>query len=118
LSIRQGDIVWAWLFDPQGNNRKHRRSVVVTSSDEIGPGSIIVVVAITSVFDENNPRDGLDVPIPWASQGHVKTTLTKPCVAMCDWQDRKKVEEVEKVGLVPGRQLFQILQAVANLAEE
>ena len=82
MMLVQGDIVRVTLYDPNGQNPKSRRAVVVTKTDEIDDA--VVVAAISTKFDRKNLLPEY-VAIPWHRDGHPRTSLTEPSVVKCGW---------------------------------
>jgi hypothetical protein len=66
--IRHGQIVWAKVADANGIT-KARPAVVMTTSDQISPTSLLELVAITSFFPDPLPDDHvLACPEPSANR--------------------------------------------------
>ena len=109
--LRRGRIVWAELLDPQGHNRKCRPAVVVTPDEEIQADGEVWVVAISTQLDES-PREA-QVELPWDRRGHPRTGLKERCSAVCTWMEKVAVANIkEHAGVVPGRQLLDILTRI------
>jgi mRNA-degrading endonuclease toxin of MazEF toxin-antitoxin module len=102
------------LPDPQGRNPKNRPVVIITPTEEISVDDVIVAVAITGRIEKPLPK--ICVRLPWHRGGHPRTGLSKPSVARCDWLVAIRAENViEKLGVVPPKQLQQIIDTVDNL---
>jgi mRNA-degrading endonuclease toxin of MazEF toxin-antitoxin module len=103
------------MRDQSGRNAKRRTGVIVTPSHEIREDEPFVVVAVTGTFQE--PLDETQVPLPWNHDPRrVRTRLTKPVVAKCDWLVVIRKEDVEAyAGIVPPAELNRILEQVAKL---
>jgi mRNA-degrading endonuclease toxin of MazEF toxin-antitoxin module len=107
----RGRIVWVELLDPQGHNRKSRPAVIVTPDADIQADGEVWVVAISTQVDET-PVEAR-VELPWDHRGHPRTKLKERCVAVCTWMAKVKVADIrELAGLVPGRQLLDILTRI------
>jgi mRNA-degrading endonuclease toxin of MazEF toxin-antitoxin module len=106
-SLVQGRIIWAELADANGV-RKGRPAVIVTPTDYLGTSQVIEVVAISSRIAKPLPPN--QIPLPWHNQGHPRTKLNRPCVAVCDWRARLAPSDIIKVGGdVPAPILMDIL---------
>lgn len=114
--LHQGRIVWAWMQEPQGRNRKRRTGVIVTPSDEITDTGPFVVAAITSTFNEPTADD--EIKLPWNRDPlKVRTGLTKPVVVKCTWLVSIQARDIEAVaGVVPPDKLKRILEQLARLS--
>jgi len=113
---KQGDIVWAIVYDPNGSNPKNRRCLVLTKSDEIQAGGDIVVAAISTKFDRTN-FDPTYVAAPWQRGGHPKTTLDEPSVVKCRWLQIVSADSVTVAGYLPGKELYRVMEVIAQLAK-
>src|SRR2546430_9467456 len=98
-----------WNFpDPQGRNPKRRPAVLVTPDVDIRADGDVWVVAISTQLDEAPAET--QVELPWERQGHPRTRLKERCAAVCTWMEKVKVASIkEHAGIVPGRQLLDIL---------
>ena len=113
----RGRIVWVELLDPQGRNRKCRPAVIVTPDADIRPDGEVWVVAISTQLHEA-PRE-TQVELPWERNGHPKTGLKEPCAAVCTWLEKVPVTSIqENAGVVPGRQLLDILARIKPMESE
>ena len=54
--IRFADIIFAEVLDPNGQNPKTRRVVVLTPDVELAAGSPIVVAGVTGTLPDPSPR--------------------------------------------------------------
>lgn len=114
-SLCRGRIVRVEVLDPQNRNPKIRPAVIVTPTEEIPPEGDIVLVAITGSV--NAAPAEMQVALPWHAQGQVGTRLTKPSVAACSWVFTSPVSKIQSYeGMVPDRQLLQILDKLNALA--
>src|SRR5262249_2910913 len=112
----RGRIVWVELLDPQGHNRKCRPAVVVTPDADIRDAGDVWVVAISTQFSES-PTD-VQVELPWDRRGHPRTKLKERCAAVCTWMEKVPVASIQELaGVVPGRQLLDILTRIKPLDE-
>ena len=108
MALRQGSIIWVQVNDPAGRNPKCRPAVVITPTEEIKPGEVLVAVAATSTIP--NPLPDRVVELPWHANRHPLTGLYKRCIAVCDWLIEFSQEDVQKVGgFVPSATLLKIL---------
>ena len=115
-TLEQGRIVWAEVLDPDGRNRKRRPLVILTPSNQVSPGDPYIAVAVTTRLEQPLPPD--HVPLPWHAQKRVKTRLNKPCAAVCTWLVEVREEEIlERAGIVPKRQLREIIRLVNESSE-
>jgi len=92
--VRFGQIVWAEVADANGI-RKTRPVIVVTKDDRISPSSPLEVVAISSLIPNPLPDD--HVLLPWHAQGHSKTGLNRKSAAICGWQTRIAMTDIQNV---------------------
>jgi mRNA-degrading endonuclease toxin of MazEF toxin-antitoxin module len=103
--------------DPQGRNPKLRPAVIVSPNEEIqpdAPESSVLVVAVSTRLDASAPE--VSVELPWQRDRHPKTGLRERCVAVCNWLDRVELKDIQEyAGVVPGKQLLEILRKVAAL---
>jgi mRNA-degrading endonuclease toxin of MazEF toxin-antitoxin module len=107
----RGRIVWVELLDPQGRNPTCRPAVIVTPDADIRDDGEVWVVAISTQLQEA-PAD-VQVELPWHPRGHPRTGLRQRCAAVCTWMEKVRVAAIQDVaGLVPGRQLLEILTCV------
>ena len=111
MTLQQGSIVRALIPDAQGRNPKNRRTVLVTSTEEIASASLVVVAAITGTFDR--PLSEKQIELPWTNLGHPVTGLTKPSVVVCDWLVKVPICDVRATGhRCPKSILEQILNQI------
>ncbi len=88
--------------------------MIVTPDEEIQPDGEAWVVAITTQLDAAPPED--QVELPWDRRGHPKTKLKERCAAVCSWMVKVNVADIqESAGVVPGRQLLDILSRIKPL---
>jgi hypothetical protein len=92
------------VLDPDGQNPKTRPIVVVTPDVEIAEGGGLFGVAVTGTFPDPLPADAVE--LPWHRQGHPRTGLNKPAVAVCGWiVPIDSILIVKSKGFVPARQI-------------
>jgi hypothetical protein len=92
------------MFDDENKeNPTTRRCCVIRVNDD---DNSVVVLGISGSFYE----DLKYVELPWRSDGHPLTTLNKPSAANIEWVDIVSVDRCERVGTVPGRLMFVILE--------
>jgi mRNA-degrading endonuclease toxin of MazEF toxin-antitoxin module len=110
----RGRIVWVELLDPQGRNPKSRPAVIVTPDADIRDDGEVWVVAISTQLDEAPAED--QVELPWDRRGHPRTRLRERCAAVCTWMEKVRVAAIQEcAGIVPGRQLLDILARIKPL---
>jgi hypothetical protein len=85
--IRFADIIFAeGVLDPNGQNPKTRRVVVLTPDAELAAGFPIVAAAVTGTLPDPLTADYVLLPYknpPGAR--HPKTGLTKKAAVLCTW---------------------------------
>jgi len=81
--IRFADIVFADVLDPNGQNLKTRRVVVLTPDIAIAAGSPIVVAAVTGTLPKPLTADYVKLPYKNPPGRHLKTGLTKEAAVLC-----------------------------------
>jgi mRNA-degrading endonuclease toxin of MazEF toxin-antitoxin module len=102
-------------LDPQNRNPKCRPAIIITPTEEIRPDGDVVLVAITGSV--NAAPAEMQVALPWHAQGQAGTRLTKPSVAVCSWIFTSPVSRIQSFsGMVPDRQMLQILDKINALA--
>lgn len=107
----RGRIVWLELLDPQGRNPKNRPAVIVTPDVDIQPDGEVWVVAISTQLEAAPAQD--QVALPWDRRGHPRTGLKERCAAVCTWMEKVSVASIQEcAGIVPGRQLLDILSRI------
>lgn len=117
VSIRQGDIVWLAIADPQGGNIKTRAIVVVSPDEAIARGDVLAGVAISGEYRDLDAASY--VVLPHHQRKHPQTGLKKPCAAICSWAVRFPASDVKSVeGAVPNAQLQRILDVLDRLAQD
>ena len=116
--LKQGSIVRATVYDPQGRNPKVRPLVIVTTTAEITATEPIAVVAITGTF--SNPPADHEIVLPWHRSGTVCTGLRKESVANCRWQEEILKSDVvdDKGRYIPNRHLAMILEQIEKIGQE
>lgn len=99
------------LARPARAQSKCRPAIIVTPDADIRDDGEVWVVAISSQLQESPAED--QVELPWDRNGHPRTKLKARCAAVCTWMDKVKVAEIKvSVGIVPGRQLLDILTRI------
>ena len=100
------------MVDEQGRNPKQRAGVIVTPSHQIADDQPFVVVAVTSTFTE--PLLPTQIKLPWNRDRHkVRTGLTKPVVAKCDWLCTIGKDDIISFGgVVPPAVLLEIVKQI------
>lgn len=113
--LRHGDIVWANIDDERGRNPKPRPVVVVSRQDEIDDGGSVMVVAITTTFNEPIPDN--QVRIPSHPNRNQITGLRRPCVAVCTWSRMVEQADIsQRQGRVTTRALQKIVEFINKSA--
>ena len=103
-------IIWVTILDPLGRNPKSRPAVIHTISTD----GMATVVAITSQTGAAPPD--VSVAIPWHRNGHPRTKLKKPSVAVCTWIDRVPFAAIQPTaGRVPMDAMERIAEIVNRL---
>lgn len=85
MPIRFADIVFAEILDPNGQNPKTRRVVVLTPDSELAAGFPIVVAGVTGTFPDPLTADYVKLPYKNPPGRHPKTGLTKSAAVLCTW---------------------------------
>lgn len=83
--IRFADIIFAEVLDPNGQNRKTRRVVVLTPDTELAAGFPIVVAGVTGTLPNPLTTDYVKLPYKNPPGRHPKTGLTKEAAVLCTW---------------------------------
>jgi len=109
--VRFGQIAWAEVADANGIC-KVRPVIIITTDDRITPTGSLEIVAITSFLPDPLPAEY--VLLPWHAQGHPRTGLNRKSAAVCNWQARITLGDIQDIaGVVPGPQLLEIMSKVA-----
>jgi mRNA-degrading endonuclease toxin of MazEF toxin-antitoxin module len=113
--LRYGDIVRAWVRDPNDQNLKLRPILIISPNSDIEVRRHVNAVGISSSnFPPVIPPDWFD--LPWDENVDPKTGLNRRSVAKCDWRlTVPKTEIEEKMGRAPNRVMRQIAEYFANL---
>jgi hypothetical protein len=85
ILIRFADIVFAEVFDPNGQNPKTRRVAVLTPDIELAAGFPIVVAGVASTLPNPLTADYVMLPYKNPPDRHPKTGLTKKAAVLCSW---------------------------------
>jgi mRNA-degrading endonuclease toxin of MazEF toxin-antitoxin module len=102
-----GSVIWAELADANGI-RKVRPAVVVTATEEIMPGGVVRVAAITTRLPQPLPADY--VLLPWNRQGTARSGLRRKSAAVASWLAELPVDDVrEVVGILPPTALNELV---------
>ena len=117
MTLKQGQIVWAWINDEAGRNRKLRPGLILSNTDDILKSSSVFVAAITSTFKEPLPE--FKISLPWQRGGHPVTGLKKRCVVVCNWVVRISIDDIEDVaGIVPRALFVQVANIVRKYGSQ
>jgi hypothetical protein len=85
MPFEYGQIILVPVADGHGNIKPHP-AVILSPSDQIGPGATLRVVCVSSQVEEPCPDH--HIPLPWQRPHHPRTGLNKPNVAKCNWLAR------------------------------
>ena len=100
--IRFADIIFAEVLDPNGQNLKTRRVVVLTPDIELAAGFPIVVAGITGTLPDPLTADYVKLPYKNPPGRHPKTGMTKEAAVLCTWVARITSEDIKgRSGFVP-----------------
>jgi hypothetical protein len=83
--IRFGDIIFAEVLDPNGQNLKTRRVVVLTPDSELAAGFPIVVAGVTGTLPDPLTSDYVKLPYKNPPGRHPKTGLTRKAAVVGTW---------------------------------
>jgi len=83
--VRFADILFAEILDPNGQNPKIRRVVVLTPDNELAAGFPVVVAAVTGTLPDPLTADYVKLPYKNLPGRHPKTGLTKAAAVLCTW---------------------------------
>jgi hypothetical protein len=83
--IRFGDIIFAEVLDPNGQNLKTRRVVVLTPDSELAAGFPIVVAGVTGTLPDPLTSDYVKLPYKNPPGRHPKTGLTRKAAVVSTW---------------------------------
>jgi hypothetical protein len=83
--IRFADIIFAEVLDPNGQNLKTRRVVVLTPDVQLAAGFPIVVAGVTGTLPKPLTADYVKLPYKNPPGRHPKTGLTKEAAVLCTW---------------------------------
>src|SRR5271166_5842114 len=76
---------FAGILDPNGQNPKTRRVVVLTPDRELAAGFPIVVAGVTGTLPNPLTADYVKLPYKNPPGRHPKTGLTKEAAVLCTW---------------------------------
>lgn len=111
MAAKEGDIVFAYISDPDGNPCQDDHPVMVFRATDNSVDAW--VVGITSEFDEPIPPHWLH--LPWHPNGHPETGLYLDSVLKCNWIRRKPVASLGKpIGIMPA-DIFETATAIIAL---
>jgi hypothetical protein len=114
--LKQGSVIRATVYDPQGRNPKARPLVVTTPTHEISNREPLATVAITGEFDPDNLESD-EIPLPFHPGGLAKSGLKKPSVAKCGWQELVEHSAVLEVrGHLASKHMTLILEKIDQLS--
>lgn len=105
--LQHGTVVWIQkVVSPSGGKAKDRPVLVIEPATEAKSTARCVVIA-TLRSSRHNPN--CEVIIPYRKDGHPRTTLTQPSVAVCNW-----VIEVIEDDILPGPKRGRCQQDITN----
>lgn len=115
---KQGDIVLAWVPDPDGRSIQWPHpAIILNKTADIAPDKPIVVIDITKNIDR--PLKTGHFLMPWKPEGDERTGLTYECVAKCDWRVRIAISDIVKLlGYTPAKIWEQIVVEVLHQIQE
>jgi hypothetical protein len=100
--IRYADIVFAQLPDPNGQNLKIRRAVILTPDRAVAAGYPIVVAGVTGTLPNPLTADYVRLPYKNPPGRHPKTGMTKEAAVLCTWIVSITLNEIHgRSGFVP-----------------
>ncbi len=100
--IRFADILFAEVLDPNGQNLKTRRVVVLTPDAELAAGFPIVVAGVTGTLPRPLTASYVKLPYKNPPGRHPKTGLTKEAAVLCTWIVRVTPDDIKgRSGFVP-----------------
>ena len=100
--IRYADILFAEVFDPNGQNPKIRRVVVLTPNLELAAGYPIVVAGVTTTLPDPVTSNYVKLPYKNPPGRHPRTGLTKEAAVLCTWIVSISTSDVHgRSGFVP-----------------
>lgn len=103
--IRQRDVWWAALPDPAGSEAGFRRPVVVVQGDRFNHSRIATVVCVPLTSELRWADAPGNVLLPARSTGLPRDSVANVSLVLA--VNRSQLDE--RVGLIPERQLQQIL---------
>jgi hypothetical protein len=83
--IRFADILFAHVLDPNGQNPKIRRVVVLTPDHALAAGFPIVVAGVTGTLPDPLTADYVKLPYKNPPGRHPRTGMTKEAAVLCTW---------------------------------
>src|SRR4051812_25378936 len=83
--VRYADVLFAEVLDPNGQNPKTRRVVVLTPDTAIAAGYPIVAAGVTGTLPDPLSADYVRLPYKNPPGRHPKTGLTKDAAVLCTW---------------------------------
>jgi hypothetical protein len=100
--IRFADIIFAEVLDPNGQNLKTRRVVVLTPDIALAAGFPIVVAGVTGTLPNPLTADYVKLPYKNPPGRHPKTGLTKEAAVLCSWVIPITLNDIKgRSGFVP-----------------
>ncbi len=102
FAIRFADIIFAEVLDPNGQNLKTRRVVVLTPDSALAAAFPVVVAGVTGTLPNPLTTDYVKLPYKNPPGRHPKTGLTKEAAVLCTWVIPISADEVKgRSGFVP-----------------
>ena len=115
MALKEGDIVFAYIPDPDGNPCLDDHPVMVFRAAPTATNAW--VVGISSKFTPPIPAHWLR--LPWDPKGHPVTGLYLESVLKCNWIDQKLVKDLSQpIGVVPVEIFELACDIIATRAEQ
>jgi hypothetical protein len=116
--IRYGDILFANVNDPNGQNPKTRHVVVLTPDAALAAAYPIVVAGVTGTLPDPLTGDYVLLPYKNPPGRHPKTGMTKKAAVFCTWTVMIREEDVQgRSGFVPPTYLAIVASKTAAAAK-
>jgi hypothetical protein len=107
--IRFGYILFAENLDPNGQNPKTRRVVVLTPDSALAAGFPVVVAGVTSTLPNPLTADFVKLPYKNPPGRHPKTGLTKEAAVLSTWVVAITLGDIRgRSGFVPPGYMAQV----------
>jgi hypothetical protein len=118
FAIRFADIIFAEVLDPNGQNPKTRRVVVLTPDTELATGFPVVVAGVTGTLPSTRTAEYVKLPYKNPPGRHPKTGLTKEAAVLCTWVVSITQNDVKgRSGFVPPAHMAMVWAKTAARAK-